>query len=120
VCRCGPEDLDLIELHDASAPSELIFYENLGLCPVGEGGSLAESGATALGGTIPVNPSGGLLRKGHPIGATGLAQLAELTWQLRAEAGKRQVAGARVALAENGGGYIGEDAAAMVISILSL
>ena len=115
----GPEDLDLIELHDASAPSELIFYETLGLCPIGEGGSLADSGATALGGTIPVNPSGGLLRKGHPIGATGLAQLTELTWQLRAEAGNRQVAGARVALAENGGGYIGEDAAAMVITILS-
>jgi acetyl-CoA acetyltransferase len=115
----GPEDLDLIELHDASAPSELIFYETLGLCPIGDGGLLVESGATALGGAIPVNPSGGLLRKGHPIGATGLAQLAELSWQLRAEAGNRQVTGARVALAENGGGYIGEDAAAMVITILS-
>jgi acetyl-CoA acetyltransferase len=116
----GPQDLDIIELHDASAPSELIFYETLGLCPLGDGGSFAESGATEIGGTVPVNPSGGLLRKGHPIGATGLAQLAELTWQLRAEAGNRQVAGARVALAENGGGYIGEDAAAMVITILSL
>ena len=71
------------------------------------------------GGSVPVNPSGGLLRKGHPIGATGLAQLAELTWQLRGEAGDRQVSGARIALAENGGGYIGEDAAAMVITILS-
>jgi acetyl-CoA acetyltransferase len=116
----GPDDLDIIELHDASAPSELIFYETLGLCQAGEGGSLAESGATEIGGTVPVNPSGGLLRKGHPIGATGLAQLAELTWQLRAEAGERQVPGAHVALAENGGGYIGEDAAAMVITILSL
>ena len=87
----GPDDLDIIELHDASAPSELIFYETLGLCQAGEGGSLAESGATEIGGTVPVNPSGGLLRKGHPIGATGLAQLAELTWQLRAEAGERPV-----------------------------
>lgn len=116
----GPEDLDVIELHDASAPSELIYYETLGLCQPGEGGALAESGATALGGNIPVNPSGGLLRKGHPIGATGLAQIAELTWQLRGEAGDRQVEGARVALAENGGGYIGDDAAAMVITVLSV
>ena len=115
----GPEDLDVIELHDASAPSELVYYETLGLCKPGEGGQMAESGATALGGSIPVNPSGGLLRKGHPIGATGLAQLAELTWQLRGEAGGRQVPGARVALAENGGGYIGDDAAAMVITVLS-
>ncbi|MGY8859320.1 MAG: thiolase family protein [Pseudomonadales bacterium] len=115
----GPKDLDVIELHDASAPSELIYYETLGLCGLGDGGKMAESGATALGGSVPVNPSGGLLRKGHPIGATGLAQLAELTWQLRGEAGDRQVSGARIALAENGGGYIGEDAAAMVITILS-
>ncbi|WP_241505857.1 thiolase family protein [Parahaliea mediterranea] len=115
----GPDDLDVIELHDASAPSELIYYETLGLCPRGQGGQLAESGDTALGGRIPVNPSGGLLRKGHPIGATGLAQIAELTWQLRGVATGRQVSGARVALAENGGGYIGEDAAAMVISVLS-
>jgi acetyl-CoA acetyltransferase len=115
----GPEDLDLVELHDASAPSELIYYETLGLCKPGEGGMLAESGETTLGGSIPVNPSGGLLRKGHPIGATGLAQIAELTWQLRGEAGDRQVRGARVALAENGGGYIGDDAAAMVMTVLS-
>jgi acetyl-CoA acetyltransferase len=115
----GPEDLDLIELHDASATSELMLYETLGLCALGEGGALVESGATKLGGNIPVNPSGGLARKGHPIGATGLAQLAELTWQLRGEAGERQVAGAKVALAENGGGYIGDDVAAIVMTVLS-
>jgi acetyl-CoA acetyltransferase len=115
----GPKDVDLIELHDAAATSELMLYETLGLCALGEGGALAESGATTLGGNIPVNPSGGLARKGHPIGATGLAQLAELTWQLRGEAGKRQVAGAKVALAENGGGYIGDDVAAIVMTVLS-
>ena len=115
----GPNDVDLIELHDASATSELMLYETLGLCAPGEGGALVESGATTLGGNIPVNPSGGLARKGHPIGATGLAQLAELTWQLRGEAGKRQVAGAKVALAENGGGYIGDDVAAIVMTVLS-
>jgi len=115
----GAEDLSLVELHDASATSELILYESLGLCAAGTGGAFVESGATTLGGKIPVNPSGGLARKGHPIGATGLAQLAELTWQLRGKAGARQVAGAKVALAENGGGYIGDDVAAMVMTVLS-
>lgn len=115
----GPEDLDCVELHDASAPSEIAYYEYLGLCPPGEGGPLVEAGATRLGGRIPVNTSGGLLRKGHPIGATGLAQIVELTEQLRGTAGQRQVERARVALAENGGGYIGTDAAALVITILT-
>ena len=114
----GPEDLNCVELHDASAPSELIYYENLGLCEKGDGGQLIEEGHTRLGGRIPVNTSGGLLRKGHPIGATGIAQIFELTEQLRGTAGSRQVEGAQVGLAENGGGYIGTDAAAMVISIL--
>ncbi len=114
----GPEDLHCIELHDASAPSELIYYEHLGLCEKGDGGRLVEDGHTRLGGRIPVNTSGGLLRKGHPIGATGIAQIFELTEQLRGTAGARQVEGAQIALAENGGGYIGTDAAAMVISIL--
>jgi|TARA_B110000483_G_scaffold239793_1_gene319041 acetyl-CoA acetyltransferase len=118
AAEIGPENLDVIELHDASAPSELVYYETLGLCGSGEGGRLAENGETGLGGRIPVNPSGGLLRKGHPIGATGLAQIAELTWQLRGQAGDRQVKGAKIAMAENGGGYIGDDAAAMVISVL--
>lgn len=115
----GPEELDLVELHDASAPSEIIYYEHLGLCPKGEGGPFVEAGHTSLGGRIPVNTSGGLLRKGHPIGATGVAQIVELTDQLRGNAGSRQVEGARIALAENGGGYIGRDAAALVVSILS-
>lgn len=115
----GPKDLDVIELHDASAPAELIYYEEFGLCPEGEGGRLVEEGATRLGGRIPVNPSGGLLRKGHPVGATGLAQVTELTEQLRGQSGARQVAGARVALAQNGGGQIGNDAAAMCVTILT-
>ncbi len=115
----GPDDLDCVELHDASAPSELVYYEYLGLCGKGEGGRLIEEGHTRLGGRIPVNTSGGLLRKGHPIGATGIAQIVELTDQLLGRAGKRQVEGARVALAENGGGYIGSDAAALAVSILS-
>ncbi|MGB0211608.1 thiolase family protein [Algiphilus sp.] len=115
----GPEDVSCIELHDASAPSELIYYEHLGLCAPGEGGALVESGATRLGGRIPVNTSGGLLRKGHPIGATGIAQIVELTEQLRGESGKRQVEGARIGLAENGGGYIGRDAAALAVTVLT-
>lgn len=114
----GPADLSCVELHDATAPSEIMAYEYLGLCRPGEGGRLVESGATRLGGRIPVNTSGGLLRKGHPIGATGCAQIVELTDQLRAIAGARQVANARVALAHNGGGAIGRDAAATVATIL--
>jgi acetyl-CoA acetyltransferase len=114
----GPEDLDVVELHDASAPAELEYYEELGLCAAGEGGRLIEEGATRLGGRIPVNTSGGLLRKGHPVGATGLAQVVELTEQLRGQADRRQVEGARVALAQNGGGTIGGDAAAMCVTIL--
>jgi acetyl-CoA acetyltransferase len=114
----GPEDLHVVELHDASAPAEIIDYEALGLCPKGEGGKLVESGATRLGGRLPVNTSGGLLRKGHPVGATGLAQITELTEQLQGRAGKRQVEGARLALAQNGGGKSGNDAAAMIVTIL--
>ena len=114
----GPEELDVVELHDASAPAELMYYETLGLCPKGEGASFIREGHSKLGGKTPVNPSGGLLRKGHPVGATGLAQVHELVTQLRGEAGKRQVDNAKIGLAENGGGYIGKDAAAMVISVL--
>jgi acetyl-CoA acetyltransferase len=91
----GPADLHVIELHDASAPAELIAYESLGLCAKGAGGKLIDEGTTRLGGRIPVNTSGGLLRKGHPVGATGLAQIVELTEQLQGRAGPRQVAGAR-------------------------
>jgi acetyl-CoA acetyltransferase len=114
----GPRDLDVIELHDAGAPAELMYYEYLGLADAGGAAELLASGATRLGGAIPVNPSGGLLRKGHPIGASGCAQLVELADQLRGRCGGRQVEGARTALAENGGGWIGDDAAAIVISIL--
>lgn len=114
----GPGDLDVVELHDAAAPAELMTYEELGLCGEGQGPALLASGATRLGGRIPVNTSGGLLSKGHPIGATGCAQLVELTDQLRGRCGQRQVAGARVALAQNGGGFLGADAAAMVVSVL--
>ncbi len=115
----GPTDLDCVELHDASAPAEVMGYEALGLCARGDGGPLVESGATRLGGRLPVNTSGGLLRKGHPVGATGTAQIVELTEQLRGTAGDRQVEGARVALAQNGGGKKGNDAAAMCVTILT-
>ena len=114
----GPEDIDLAEVHDATAFGELLQTECMGFCPEGEGGRFAESGATKLGGKLPVNPSGGLESRGHPIGATGTAQLCELVWQLRGECDKRQVEGAHMALAENGGGNIGVEEAAMVITIL--
>lgn len=115
----GPEDVDVAEVHDATAFGEIQQTENLLLCAFGEGGPLAESGATTLGGKLPVNPSGGLESRGHPIGATGLAQIHELVVQLRDEAGVRQVAGAQVAIAENGGGLIGVESGAVVVTILS-
>jgi len=114
----GPEDIDIAEVHDATAFGELTQTEDMGFCPKGEGGPFAESGATKLGGKLPINTSGGLESRGHPIGATGTAQLCELVWQLRGECGDRQVEGARLALAENGGGNIGLEEAAMVITIL--
>lgn len=114
----GPEDIDVAEVHDATAFGELRALENMKLCPVGEGGPFSEAGNTALGGKIPVNPSGGLESKGHPVGATGVAQIAEIVWQLRDEAEKRQVEGARIGLTENGGGNIGLEEAAMVVTIL--
>ncbi len=114
----GPGDINLAEVHDATAFGELHQTEAVGFCPEGEGGILAESGATSLGGKIPVNTSGGLESRGHPIGASGLGQIYELVLQLRGEAGKRQVENARLALAENGGGNIGYEEAAMCIHIL--
>lgn len=113
-----PKDINLAEVHDASAYGELHQTEVLGFCPEGEGGIFAESGATTLGGKMPVNTSGGLESRGHPIGASGLAQIYELVTQLRGEAGERQVQGARLALAENGGGNIGYEEAAMCVHIL--
>lgn len=116
----GPDDVDVVELHDAAAPAELMTYEELGLCAVGDGPKLLASGETALGGRVPVNTSGGLLSKGHPIGATGCGQIVELVDQLRGRCGARQVEGPQVAMAENGGGFLGTDAAAMVVTILSV
>lgn len=116
----GPEDLDVIELHDASAPAELIHYENLGLCPPGEAIAMIRNGDTAIGGRIPVNPSGGLLSRGHPIGATGAGQIIELVQHLRGTAGARQREGAKVALAENNGGQLAGDSAVAVVTILSV
>jgi acetyl-CoA acyltransferase len=116
----GPDEVSLAEVHDATAFGEIQQAENLMLCGFGEGGPLAESGATRIGGRIPINPSGGLESKGHPIGATGLGQIFELVTQLRGEAGNRQVEGARIAIAENGGGVIGVEAAAVAITILGV
>ncbi len=114
----GPDDLDVVELHDASAPAEVMAYESLQLCGKGEGGKLVSDGVTRLGGRLPVNTSGGLLRKGHPVGATGIAQIVELTEQLQGRSGKRQVENAKIALAHNGGGSLGNDAAALCITVL--
>ncbi|MEW6188053.1 MAG: thiolase family protein [Thermodesulfobacteriota bacterium] len=114
----GPEDVDVMEVHDATAFGEIAQMEALGFCPRGEGGILAESGATGLQGKIPVNPSGGLISRGHPIGASGLAQIYELVTQLRGEAGKRQIKKHRMAMTENGGGTVGNGEAAMTIHIL--
>jgi acetyl-CoA acetyltransferase len=97
----GPEDVDVIELHDCFSTNELITYEALGLCAEGEGGKLIDEGAVTYGGRVVVNPSGGLISKGHPLGATGLAQCSELSWQLRGQADARQVPGAKVALQHN-------------------
>jgi acetyl-CoA acetyltransferase len=99
----GPEDVQVIELHDCFSTNELVTYESLGLCKEGEGGRLIDDDAVTYGGRWVVNPSGGLLSKGHPLGATGLAQCAELVWQLNGTAEKRQVPGARVALQHNVG-----------------
>jgi acetyl-CoA acetyltransferase len=114
----GPDDIDTAEVHDATAFGELALTESLGFCKEGEGGPYAESGATTLGGAKPINPSGGLECRGHPIGATGLAQIAEIVQQLRGEAGERQVEGARIGLTENGGGFIGTGEAAVSIHVL--
>jgi acetyl-CoA acyltransferase len=114
----SPQDVSVAELHDASAIAEILHSENVGFCAYGEGGPLAESGETKLGGRLPINVSGGLLSKGHPIGATGAIQLFELVTQLRGEAGERQVARPRIGLAENGGGFHGLEEAACVVTIL--
>lgn len=116
----GPEDVDVVELHDCFTIHELLAYEDLGFCPKGEGGRFIEEGLSDYGGKVVVNPSGGLLSKGHPIGATGVAQLVEIVWHLQGVCGKRQVPGAKVGLAHNGGGFgPGNEPGAMSITILS-
>jgi len=112
-------DVNVAEVHDATSFAEIQQIENLGLCKAGDGGSFSESGATSLGGQVPVNPSGGLVSKGHPVGATGIAQIFELVTQLRGEAGDRQVAAARVAVAENGGGFCDVEEAATAVTVLA-
>ncbi|HKK34862.1 MAG TPA: thiolase family protein [Paracoccaceae bacterium] len=114
----GPKDVDLAEVHDATSFCEIYQVEMMGFCEDGEGGRYVESGATTLGGERPVNLSGGLVSKGHPVGATGLSMIHELALQLRQEAGERQAPKARIALAENGGGVIGFDEAACAVTIL--
>ncbi len=113
-----PADIDVAEVHDATAFCEIYQAEMMGFCDIGEGGRFVESGATMIGGKIPINTSGGLVSKGHPVGATGLSMIYELVTQLRGDAGERQVKGAEFALAENGGGVMGFDEAACSVTIL--
>ena len=114
----GPEDIDLAEVHDRFSTAELVHYEDLGFCKKGEGGQFIQEGHSDLGGKIPINTSGGLLSKGHVIGATGISQIIEIVRQLKGQAGKRQVEGARIGLQHNAGGFIHTDTACCVIHIL--
>jgi acetyl-CoA acyltransferase len=113
-----PADLDLVELHDAAVPAELFVPEELRLCGAGEAVELVRKGATELDGDLPINPSGGLLSRGHPVGATGCAQIVELADQLRGRCGDRQVRAPRLALAQNAGGVLDGDEAVVAVSIL--
>lgn len=119
IAGVGPEEMSLAEVHDASSFGEILQTEALGLCPIGEAGPMGEAGETTLGGRIPVNTSGGLVSKGHPLAATGLGQLHELVTQLRGRAGGRQVADARFALAENSGGFVGVEDAVSCVTVLA-
>lgn len=114
----GPQDVDVAEVHDAMAPGELLYYEQLGFCGPGAAGEMLDRGETEVDGRIPVNPSGGLCSRGHPVGATGVAQIAELTWQLRGEATGRQVDRPRFALAHNSGGWLEGEPAACNVHLL--
>ena len=118
MAKVTPDELSLVELHDAFTISEIIHCEGLGLCPLGEGGQLIDSGDTEIGGRIPVNPSGGLLAKGHPVGASGVAQVVEIMWQLRGEANDRQVKNARIGLAQIMGGSKEGDTRACTVHIM--
>jgi benzoylsuccinyl-CoA thiolase BbsB subunit len=116
----GPKDIDIVEVHDAFAIAQIVHLEDLGFCAPGDGGPLVESGATGIAGRLPVNPSGGLLAKGHPYGATGLGQIFEIVDQLRGRAGDRQVRNVRAGLAQNEGGVVhGLDAGVCAIHVLS-
>ena len=112
-----PQDIDVAEVHDATAFGKLYQFEKMGFCPEGAGGFFAENGATAIGGKVPVNTSAGLMSRGHPIGASGLAMTYELVTQIRSEPKKRQVDNPRIAMAENGGGTLGLGEAAVAIHI---
>lgn len=114
----GPEDVNVAEIHNAFSPAELTFFEEIGFCKKGEAPRFIEEGRTDLGGSIPINTSGGLESKGHPVGATGLAMISEIVWQLRGEAGRRQIESPKVGLVHNGGGIIGGDNAVMCVHIL--
>ncbi len=115
----GPDDIDVAEVHDAAAPAEIIAYEDLGFAPKGGGPALIRAGVTALGGRLPVNTSGGLESRGHPIGATGLAMVTEIILQLRKEASGRQVEGARLGLVHNMGGWVADGTGACAVHILA-
>ncbi len=119
LASIGPNEIEVVELHDAASPAEFIISEQLGFCKRGDALSLFKSGKTSIGGTMPINPSGGLISRGHPIGATGAAQIVEITKQLRNQAGKMQREDAHIGLAENAGGWIGNDVAATCVTILS-
>lgn len=114
----GPEDLDIAEVHDSFAPGEIVHYEDLGFCARGEGARFLDDGHSDVGGKIVVNTSGGLLSKGHVIGATGLSQIAEVVKQLRGSAGDRQIQGAKVGLTHNSGGYVHNEFCAAAVNIL--
>ena len=114
----GPEDLDFAEVHDCFTIAEIVRCENLGFCKPGEYTKWLVEGRWDLGGAFPINPSGGLLSKGHPIGATGVAQVCELVWHLRGEAGERQVVGAKAAIGHCSGGTLAGDNAACAVHIL--
>jgi acetyl-CoA acetyltransferase len=118
VAGLGPDDLDVVELHDAAAPAELIQYAEIGLCGEGEGHHLLRRGDTKLGGRLPVNTSGGLMSRGHPLGATGCAQIVELYTQLHGRADGRQVDGASIGMAINAGGWLGGAYATTVATIV--
>ncbi|HXM55141.1 MAG TPA: thiolase family protein [Candidatus Dormibacteraeota bacterium] len=118
LAAAGPEDLDVIELHDATSVIEMYVYERLSLCPPDEVGRLVRERTTWLGGRLPVNPSGGLIARGHPMGATGAAQIVELAWQLEGRCGARQVPSARLGLAYSVGGWVGSDVGACCVHVL--